>query len=157
MLLRIITLTPSCLVESSGTEMMLPITARKTAPGWLATSLVAALTLGRATEARALEGYYLGLWAASEVACKSTDSPDRLLFQATNLLSPQLQCKFLGVRQDDESGTTFMARCSDTTTQWNDEVTIKADSSTLSLKLRSEGRERRLLRCKANAAQQKKL
>jgi hypothetical protein len=128
---------------------MLPNTFRKAAPGWLSTSFVVAFALGSATEVLALEGYYLGLWAAHAGTCKSTGSPDRLLLEPTNLLSPQLQCKFLGVRQDDETGTTFMARCNDSTIQWNDEVTVKADSIKLSLKLRSEGRERQLVRCKA--------
>jgi hypothetical protein len=111
-------------------------------------SLVA-IALGSATEALSLDGYYLGLWAADEEACESKDRPDRLLLEATDLFSTQLHCKFLGVRQDDETGTTYMASCKDTTTNWNDEITVKADRIKLVLKLRSENRERQLIRCKA--------
>jgi hypothetical protein len=109
--------------------------------------IAAVVVLSGKTEALALDGYYMGQWAPDKEACGSKASPNRLILEQTDLRTPQLHCKLLGLRQDDESGTTFVAHCSDTITNWNDEITVKANIARLQLKLRTDGLELQLVRC----------
>jgi len=53
----------------------------------------------------------------------------------------------LGLRQNDDSGMTFMANCNGEGIKWHDEVTIKALSAKLYWKLKSEGQENTYTRC----------
>jgi hypothetical protein len=109
--------------------------------------LAAVIVLSGKPDALALDGYYMGQWAADKQACDAKASANKIILQQTDLLTPQLRCKLMGLRQDDGSGTTFVAHCSDMTTTWNDEITMKADSTQLVLRLRTDGREMRLVRC----------
>jgi hypothetical protein len=109
--------------------------------------LAAVVVFSGKTRALALDGYYMGQWATDIEACGSKASPNRLILEQTDLRTPQLHCKLLGLRQDDESGTTFVAHCSDTITNWNDEITVKANIARLQLKLRTDGLELQLVRC----------
>lgn len=95
----------------------------------------------------ALDGYYIGQWAINAEACNGTGKQSRLILKETDLLTPELHCKMLGLRQDDEAGTTFMASCNDTNTRWNDELTVKASRTELSLTLKSDGQKKQFVRC----------
>ena len=109
--------------------------------------IAATLILAANSDAIGLDGYYMGQWASDQNACQANVSPDRVILQQTDLLTPQFHCKLIGMPQDDASGTTFMANCNDATTKWNDEVTVKANSSNLSLKLKSDGQQKQFIRC----------
>jgi len=109
--------------------------------------IAAALVLAANCDAIGLDGYYMGQWASDQNACAAKVSPDRVILQQTNLLTPQFHCKLIGMRQDDASGTTFMANCNDPTTKWNDEVTVKADRTNLILKLKSDSQQKHFIRC----------
>jgi hypothetical protein len=101
----------------------------------------------------AMDGYYIGQWAANAAACNGSGKQSRLILSDTQLLTPEFHCKKLGLRQDDETGTTFMASCSDNNTKWNDELTVKADRSSLTLKLKSEGQSKLFVRCASEKPQ----
>jgi hypothetical protein len=116
--------------------------------------LAAVVIISEKPPALALDGYYMGQWATDKEACDAKASPNRIIFLQSDLLAPLLHCKLMGVRQDDETGTTFVAHCNDTTAKWNDEITVKASITRLTLKLRTDGRELHLLRCIPPATKQ---
>lgn len=105
------------------------------------------LTLFAAVPSLAIDGRYMGVWATDKEACGATSSPERWLLQQTELLSPQFRCKLLGLRQDDQSGMTFMASCHDASTKWNDEIALSAGQTELFLTLKSDGEKRQFVRC----------
>lgn len=117
--------------------------------------IAAALILATNHNALGLDGYYMGQWASDQNACEAKASPDRVILQQTDVLTPQFHCKLLGIRADDASGTTFMANCNDPTTRWNDEVTMRADKTNLILKLKSDGQQKQFIRCNIGHAKTK--
>jgi hypothetical protein len=117
-------------------------------PRSLLAPLAAALLI-ISSRAFALDGYYIGQWATNAEACNGRGKEARLILKETDLLTPELHCKMLGLRQDDETGTTFMASCNDRNTKWNDEITVKADQTELNLALKSDGQRRRYVRCQS--------
>ena len=117
--------------------------------------IAAAFILTTNHNALGLDGYYMGQWASDQNACEAKASPDRVILQQTDVLTPQFHCKLLGIRADDVSGTTFMANCNDPTTKWNDEVTMRADRTNLILKLKSDGQQKQYIRCNIGSARSK--
>jgi hypothetical protein len=113
----------------------------------------AAALLAIESRAFALDGYYIGNWATNVEACNGSGKQTKLILKETDLLTPELHCKMLGLRQDDKTGTTFMASCSDSNTKWNDEITVKADRFSLKLKLKSEGQNKLFVRCSSEKPQ----
>lgn len=105
------------------------------------------LILFAAGPARAIDGRYMGVWATDKEACGAKSSPERWLLQQTELLSPQFRCKLLGLRQDDQSGMTFMASCHDASTKWNDEIALSASQAEMFVTLKSDGQKRQFVRC----------
>ena len=117
--------------------------------------IATAFILATNHNALGLDGYYMGQWASDQNACEAKASPNRVVLQQTDLLTPQFHCKMIGMRQDDVNGTTFMANCNDPTTKWNDEVTVKADRTNLFLMLKSDGQQKRFIRCDIGHAKAK--
>lgn len=114
-------------------------------------ALAVSVTFAEISEAFALDGYYMGQWAPDKEACDTVGSQNRLVLEQTDLKFPQLHCKLMGLRQDDESGTIFMASCNDASTSWNDEIALKANKTRLSLEMKSDGQRRQFLRCSQSA------
>jgi|GEM_PF-5675744 hypothetical protein len=109
--------------------------------------VISLFALGLCCHALAGTDNYTGLWAKDKSSCTNAHTLDRLFLQSVALTTPSFECKFLGLRQNDDSGMTFMANCNGEGIKWHDEVTIKALSAKLYWKLKSEGQENTYTRC----------
>ena len=108
---------------------------------------ISMFALGLSCNALAASDNYTGLWAKDKKSCANAHTLDRLLLQSIELTTPSFQCKFLGLRQNDDRGMTFMASCEGEGIKWHDEVTIKAQSTKLYWRLKSEGQDNTYIRC----------